>query len=124
MVDDTIIEPCVALDAALSIETPSSPNTPELFDASRPAEFRPPTAPAERVAEFSEPPAVDESVLDVFRTLPVAAPAVPPAVDAAPPTRPPPLRAVPCTAPMPAPEAMASSAPALAAAADCAEAKA
>jgi len=37
-VDETIMDPCVAVDAAESIETPSIPNTPELLDARRPAD--------------------------------------------------------------------------------------
>ena len=56
-VEETIIEPCVALEAAESIESPCRPKTPLLFEARRPAEVNPPTAPVDRVAVFNVPPA-------------------------------------------------------------------
>src|SRR5216683_63379 len=123
-VAETIMDPCVALDAAESIERPSMPNTPVLLDASRPVEVNPPTAPVDRVAVFSVPPAVAGSELDVFITVPVAAPAVAPAVEATPPARPPEPRADPCAAPIPPPVAVILSAPAEASVADCAAARA
>ena len=84
------MDPCVALDAAESIERPSMPNTPLLLDASRPVEVSPPTAPEERVTVFSDPPAFTGAELAVFKTVPVVAPAAAPAVEATTPARPPP----------------------------------
>ena len=86
------------------------PNMPLLLEESRPIELRPPTAPEERATAFVAPSAFTEVVLAVFMTVPVAAPAVAFAVDAAPPTRPP-LRAEPCTVLIPAPESIISPAP-------------
>jgi len=121
---ETIMDPCVAFDAAESIERPSRPNTPLLFDASRPVEVSPPTAPEERVTEFSDPPAFTGAELAVFMTAPVVPLAAAPAVDATPPASPPPLRADPWAAPIPPPEAIILSAPDEAEAIDCAEANA
>src|ERR1700694_776389 len=121
-VEETIVDPCVALEAADSIDSPCIPNTPLLFDARRPVELSPPTAPVERVAEPRAPPAFPDAEPAVFITVPPAAPAV----DVAPPSQPPPLRAAPDAEPMPAPDAPAprSSAPAAASAEDCAAASA
>lgn len=120
MVVETIMDPCVALDAAELIESPSRPKTPLLLEASRPVEVSPPTAPEDRVTVFSDPPAFIGAELAVFMTAPVVAPAV----EATPPARPPPLRADPCAALIPPAEAAISSAPVEAAAADCDDARA
>ena len=105
-VEETIIDPCVALEAAESIESPCRPKTPLLFEARRPSEVNPPTAPVERVAVFRVPPAFTGTELAVFTTLP----AVAPVVEVTPPINPPPPRADPDTAPVPPPEATRSSA--------------
>src|SRR5580700_8016988 len=119
---ETIMDPCVALDAAESIERPSMPNTPLLLEASRPIEVSPPTAPEERATEFRVPPVFKGTELEVFMTAPVVPAAVEPAFEVTPPTRPPPLRADPCIAPISPFDAIISLP--LDAAADCAEARA
>ena len=103
---ETIMDPCVAFDAAELIERPSRPNTPLLLDDSRPVEVSPPTAPEERATVFSDPPAFTGAELAVFMTVPVDALAVAFAVEATPPARPPPFRADPWTAPIPPLEAI------------------
>ena len=80
---ETIVEPCVALDAAELIESPCSPNTPLLFEVRRPVEPSPPTAPVERVAAPRVPPAFTGAEPAVFTTVPAAAPATMPAAVAA-----------------------------------------
>ena len=119
-VEETIIDPCVALEAAESIESPRKPNTPLLFEARRPSEVNPPTAPVDRVAVFRVPPAFTGTELAVFTTLP----AVAPVVEVTPPINPPPPRADPDTAPSPPAEAIMSSAPAAAVVEDCSTASA
>jgi hypothetical protein len=85
-VEETMIDPCVALEAAELIESPCRPKTPLLFEARRPSEVNPPTAPVDGVAAFKVPPAFTGTELAVFTTLPVVAPAV----EATPPNNPPP----------------------------------
>ena len=86
-VAETMMDSCIALDAAESIESPSRPNTPLLLDASRPAVVSPPTAPEERATVFSVPPEFKGNELDVFMTAAEVAPTVAPAFEATPPTR-------------------------------------
>src|ERR1700682_7026 len=91
-VEETIVDPCVALEAAELIDSPCRPNTPLLFDARRPVEPSPPTAPVERLAgprvpaalpdaEPRAPPAFPDAEPAVF----ITAPPVEPALDVAPP---------------------------------------
>src|ERR1700724_3217854 len=119
---ETIMDPCVALDADESIIRPSMPNTPLLLEASRPIEVTPPTAPEERATEFRVPPVFNGPQLEVCMTAPVVPAAVAPAFEVTPLTRPPPPRADPCIVPISPLDAIISLP--LDAAADCAEAKA
>src|ERR1700686_4730621 len=106
---ETMVEPGVALEAAQSIDSPCRPNTPLLFDARRPVEPSPPTAPVERLAEPRAPPALPAAEPRAPPALPDAEPAVfitvppvEPALDVAPPSKPP-LRGAPDAEPVAAP---------------------
>src|ERR1700730_6922668 len=101
------MEPCVALEVAELSESPSSPKTPLLLEASRPVDVNPPTAPVDRDAAARVPPAFPEAEPAVFTRLPAPAPAV----EVTPPTNPPPLCAAPDDMdPMPLLDGIASSA--------------
>src|SRR5882757_4889195 len=102
---EVINEPSVPFAAAAFRFSPFSPNTPRLFEANCPAEFRPPTAPPAdpatpvvvRAVASTAPPAALVALPAVFVTVPTA----PPAVDIAPPSapRPPPIARPPPPAP-------------------------